>query len=165
MSLDNFYWLIGGYSSALTRLYYRAASFARHLFTPDMSVQDVAERKQVQEETDNIEQSLHACTEASHEVNKPRINILEGVSAAEDAHQVLISTNNDLFSARQVTAAVRARQWIGQMNDVSLQHLSQARGIDSAEDASIDNAIEPETKPAVNFVRYGAGYKLERSGV
>jgi hypothetical protein len=115
----------------------------RHLFTSAMSAQ---------EETDSI-------------LNTPRTNVFEGVSAAEDAHQVLVSTNNDLVSAKQVTAEVRARQWIGQMSDISLQHLAQARGIDSAERPTVDRAIEPETERAVNFVQYGAGYKLERGRV
>jgi hypothetical protein len=165
MILDNFYWLVSAYSSALTRLDYIAASFVRHLLRLDMSVQDGAERKQAQEETDSVKKSLPACAEASHLVNKPRTSVFERVSAAEDANQVIVSTNKDLLSVKQVTAAVGARQWIGQMNDISLQHLSQARGIDSANRATIDKAMEPETERAVNFVQYGEGYKLDRGGV
>lgn len=98
-----------------------------------MSDQDVAEGKQFQEEMDSVKQSLRAWAEASNEVINPQTNVFGEVSAAEDAHQVAVSTNGDLISARKVTAAVRAWQCLGQMNDVSLQLLSQAQGIDLAD--------------------------------
>jgi hypothetical protein len=165
MILDNFYWLVSGYFSALTRLYYIAALFLRHLFTSDMSVQNVSEQNQVQEETGSIKQSSCACAEASHEVNKPRTNVFEGLSAADYADQVFISTNGDLVSVKQSTAGVGARQWGGQICEASVQHLSQSRGVGSADRATIDKAMEPETEQAGNFGQYGAGYKLDRSGI
>jgi hypothetical protein len=164
MILDKFYWLVSGYFSALTRLYYITAIFLGHLFTSIMSAQNVAERKQVQEETGSIKQTFAACAEAS-QVNKPRTNVFEGVSAADYADQVFISTNKDLFLVKETTAGIGARQWGGQMSDASIQHLSQSRGVDSADRATIDKAMEPETERAGNFVQYGAGYKLERSGI
>lgn len=130
-----------------------------------MSDQDIAEQKEVQEEMDCIKQSLSASAEVSDEENKIRINVFEEVSAAEDAHQVVISTNGDLILAKRVTAAVRARQWLGQMTDLSLQQLSQARGIDLADRATTDKAVEPETERAVNFDQYGAGYMLDGGDV
>lgn len=165
MILDNFSWRVSGFSWALTRLYYTEAPFVHHLLRLSYQSKMEQSENKDQVETDSIKQPLCACAEASHEVNRPRTNVLEEVSAAEDADQVLISTNNDLFSAKQITAAVGARQWIGQMNEASIQHLSQSRRIDSADHVTIDKAIEPETERAVNFVKYGAGYKLERDGV
>jgi hypothetical protein len=126
-----------------------------------MADKDVAEREKVQEETDSIKQSLGACAEASHEVNQPRINIFEGISAAEDADQVFVSTTNALFSVKQAHAGAGARQWGGQMNDVSLQQLSLSRRTTSADRQTTDRAVESETEQAVNFDQYGAGHTLE----
>jgi hypothetical protein len=130
-----------------------------------MADRDAAERKPVPEQLDSIMQSLRAFTEASHEVNNPRTNVFEEVSAIEDAHQVVVSTNEDLISAKQLTASGRARQWLGQMHDDSLQLLTQAQGIDLADRATTDNAREPETERAANFDQYGAGHRLEGGGV
>jgi len=130
-----------------------------------MADQDAAERKSVPEQLDSIMQSLRTFVEASHAVNNPRTNVFEEVSATEDAHQVVVSTNEDLVSAKQLTASGRARQWLGQMHDDSLQLLTQAQGIDLADRATTDNAVEAETERAANFDQYGAGYRLEDGGV
>lgn len=166
MILDYIYWLLSGYSWALSRLCSIAAILARHCFTSTMSVQDTAaERDQVQEERNGVKRSSCACAEASHEMKPPRTNVFQGVSAAEDADQVIISTNNDLISATQVTAALRARQWVGQMNDASLQQLLlQTRRTNSGDPATTNEPVEPEVQRAVNFVRYGAGFRLDSGG-
>jgi hypothetical protein len=118
-----------------------------------------------QEETGSIRQSFGAREEASHEVNHPRTNVFEGLSAADYADQVFISTNKDLVSAKQITAGVGARQWGGQMDEASVQHLSQSRVVVSADRATTDTAMEPETERAGKFVQYGEGRSLERSGI
>lgn len=164
---DAFNWLVRCYFWGLTGLYHRAASSVRYHFTSDMSVQDVAGRRNhVPELPDDITPSPHAGAEASHGGNSPRANVLEDVSAAEDAHQIIISTKGDLIIAKKVSATGRARQWIGQMDDVSLQQLSGDQGIGPADAASAGTrAMDPETERAVNFVRYGPGNRLEGGAV
>ena len=108
-----------------------------------------------------MKQSLCASADASNETNPPRINVLEGVTAADDAEQIFVSTNNNIFSIKQVTAKVGARQWVGQMNDASLQQLLQGGRVNRA---TKDEAIKPEIERSANFVQYGKGYRLEGVG-
>jgi hypothetical protein len=86
----------------------------------------------------------------SHEVDKSRTTVFEQVSAASDSYQVAVSTNGDLVSAMQVASGGREMQWHGQMSDDSPQQLSQARGIDVADCAPTDNAVELETEREVD---------------
>jgi hypothetical protein len=55
-----------------------------------------------------------------------RTNVSEDVSAAQDAHQVIVSPGT-LISATRVTAGIEGRQWLGQMSDGTLQRLSYDR--------------------------------------
>jgi hypothetical protein len=70
------------------------------------------------------------CAQASEHVDKVRTNVFEDVSAAQDAHQLIVSTFGDLISAKQVTAGAGATQWLGQISDATLQQLTRSRGID-----------------------------------
>ena len=54
-------------------------------------------------------------------------NVFKDVSAAQDAHQVIVSPR-DLISATRVTAGIEGRQWLGQISDVTLQRLSYDPG-------------------------------------
>ncbi|KAH6670193.1 hypothetical protein B0J14DRAFT_672038 [Halenospora varia] len=56
-----------------------------------------------------------------------RTNVFKDVSAAQDAHQVIVSPGN-LISATRVTAGIEGRQWLGQMSDGTLQRLSYNEG-------------------------------------
>jgi len=159
-----FYRLLSGYFWALTTLFNTTVSFLRHpftLFTSEMPFQNRAEQKRVQEQANSMKQSLCASADASNETNPPRINVLEGVTAADDAEQIFVSTNNNIFSIKQVTAKVGARQWVGQMNDASLQQLLQGGRVNRA---TKDEAIKPEIERSANFVQYGKGYRLEGVG-
>lgn len=117
--------------------------------------EDTAERKRVQEEIDSIKQCLAVCTQASEKADQVRTNVFEDVSAAKDAHQLIISTLGDLILAKQVTAGLRADQWLGQVSDTTVQQLSRDR-VDIRGRAATDKGGEPQ-----KFAdQYGAGYKL-----
>jgi hypothetical protein len=117
--------------------------------------EDTAERKRLQEEFDSIKQCLAICTQASEKADQVRTNVFEDVSAAKDAHQLIISTLGDLVLAKQVTAGLGADQWLGQMADATVQQLSRDR-VDIRGRAATDKGAEPQ-----KFAdQYGAGYKL-----
>jgi conjugal transfer/entry exclusion protein len=117
--------------------------------------EDTAERKRLQEEFDSIKQCLAICTQASEKADQVRTNVFEDVSAAKDAHQLIISTLGDLVLAKQVTAGLGADQWLGQMADATVQQLSRDR-VDIRGRAATDKGVEPQ-----KFAdQYGAGYKL-----
>ncbi|KAH7119875.1 hypothetical protein B0J11DRAFT_71676 [Dendryphion nanum] len=62
---------------------------------------------------------------SSEPVNGERLNIVKDVSAEEDSHQVIVSTPPALITIDGVSAAVRSRQWLGQISDRTLQHFVQ----------------------------------------
>ena len=120
-----------------------------------------AERNRVQEERDSIKQCLTICTQASEQVNQVRTNVVEDVSAARDAHQLIVATLGDLILAKRVTAEFRATQWLGQMSDATVQQLSRDRGIESRGRAAMGKAGEPQSELGAEFAdQYGAGHKL-----
>jgi hypothetical protein len=117
--------------------------------------EDAAERKRVQEEIESIKQCLAICTQASEKADQVRTNVFEDVSAAKDAHQLIISTIGDLILAKQVTAGLGSDQWLGQASDATVQQLSRDR-VDIRGRAATDKGVEPQ-----KFAdQYGAGYKL-----
>ena len=107
-----------------------------------MSDEDAAERRQVQEEWDSTKRCLTIYAQASEYVDQVRTNVFENVSAAQDAHQVIVATLGDLISATRVTADVGATQWLGQMSDTALQQLSRDRRLDLSGRPAIGKATK-----------------------
>jgi hypothetical protein len=121
-----------------------------------MSGEHAAEQERIQEEKESIKQCLAVCAQASEQVDKDRINVVEDVSSAQDAHQVVVATLGDLISAKRINAEARSAQWLGQMSDASLQQLSRDRGR-----VAMEKAMETQSGMVEEFEdRYGAGYKL-----
>lgn len=95
--------------------------------------------------------------QASEQADEVRTNIFEDVSAAQDAHQLIVATLGDLISAKRVTAGVRSTQWLGQMADATLQQLSRDRGR-----VAMEKATESYNGTVGQFEdRYGTDYKLD----
>lgn len=117
------------------------------------------EMAKIKEEMESIRKCLQICTEASTKADKERVNVFEDISAADDGHQILVSTFGDLISAKRVTAGVRSNQWMGQMSDESLQHLSAQNNRSVRQ-----NLVEPVIEKGTHFEgRYGAGLRLFNS--
>lgn len=117
--------------------------------------------EQMLEEAESAKQCLTICAHASEHVSKGRTNVFEEVSAAEDAHQAIVSTVGDLISARRVTAAAGATQLLGQMSDSYLLQLSKIRGVDLSNVSSEGKILEHEDRLTVKFRdRHGAGNQL-----
>lgn len=104
----------------------------------------IAEEGGIREEIDSVKDCLAVCAEASEHVDKVRTNVFEDVSAAQDAHQVIVSTLADLISAKRVTAGVGARQWLGQMSDATVQQLARSQGIDLGGGSGISRGVEEQ---------------------
>jgi hypothetical protein len=96
----------------------------------------------------------------STQIDQIRTNVFEGVSAAEDAHQVVVSTCGDLVSARNVTVGARSTQWLGQVSDTTLHQFSRDRG-----PIGVERTQSPNHEMVEKFEnKYGSGYKLEFCG-
>lgn len=90
--------------------------------------EQATEQERVQEEMDSIKQCLKICAQAEEQASQNRVNTFEDVAMDDDGHQIIVSTLGDLISAKHVKAGARSKQWLGQMSDASLQHLSQNQG-------------------------------------
>jgi hypothetical protein len=66
----------------------------------------------------------------TEKAGEKRANVIKDVSAARRSHQIVISTFGDLIRCENVTAGVGAKQWLGQMSDVSFQLLCQNQSLD-----------------------------------
>jgi hypothetical protein len=95
-----------------------------------------AEAKKTLEEVEDVEQCLEVCADASERVRNTKMNEFEDVSAAQDAHQMIVLTLGHLVSATRVTAGVGATQCLGQMSDTTLQQLLSSRGVDLSDSSS-----------------------------
>ncbi|KAG0644998.1 hypothetical protein D0Z07_9214 [Hyphodiscus hymeniophilus] len=84
-------------------------------------------------------------------VDVVRAVVLEDVSAAEDASQVIVSTHNNPISATRVSAETRAVQWTGQMAEASIQQLSRDRG------NGLQTISEPQRQTTTSFGAHGPG--------
>jgi hypothetical protein len=123
--------------------------------------ENIAERGRLQVEIDSAKECLAVCAQASEHADKVRTNVFEDVSAAQDAHQVVVSTLGELVSAKRVTADVGATQWLGQMSDATLQQLARGRGIDLSNGSRIARGVAEEDRGSITFEdQYGSGHKL-----
>jgi Fungal N-terminal domain of STAND proteins len=129
--------------------------------SPGARIGGEAERQQVQEEMESIKQCLAICAQASEQTEQVRTNDLEDISAAQDAHQLIVATLGDLISAKRVTAGLAATQWLGQMSDATIQQLSRDRGIEVRNRAAVEKVMQPQSELGTKFVdNYGTGHKL-----
>ncbi|KAF2466033.1 uncharacterized protein BDR25DRAFT_377689 [Lindgomyces ingoldianus] len=117
----------------------------------DITDENEAERGQISEEIDGAQECLAVCARASHHVDEVRTNVFEGISAADDAHQVIISTFGGLISAKRVSAGVKATQWLGQISDAVLQQLAQSRGIDLSSRSRTVTSVEEQAGGNINL--------------
>ena len=124
---------------------------------PRSSDDDMREQHRMREEREGIQQCLAICAEASEQANKACTNVLEDVSAAQDAQQVVVATLGDLISARRVTAVDKSTQWLGQMSDDTVQQLSRDRNC-----SLVDKAAGSRSAIVTTFKdRYGMGKTLD----
>lgn len=122
---------------------------------------NIASRRRIQEEIDSAKGCLTVCAQAFEQADKVRTNVFEDVSAAQDAHQVVVSTLGDLISAKRVTAGVGATQWLGQMTDAALQELAKSRGVDLSSGSSVARGVDEQDRRSITFEdQYGSGHKL-----
>jgi conjugal transfer/entry exclusion protein len=123
--------------------------------------ENIAERKRMQAEIDSTRKCLVVCAQVSEHAETVRTNVFEDVSAARDAHMVIVSTVGELISAKRVTADIRATQILGQMSNTSLQQLASSRGVDLEDISRRARDTAKENGGSVNFEdQYGSGHKL-----
>ena len=110
--------------------------------------------QQIQNEKNALECCMTICAEASRQAR----NLFEDVTASNDAFQVIVSTPEELASAKRVNAGPRAVQCLGPISEPALLQMSKDRiamfQLSSAEQATeaqttSTEKIETKGKPAV----------------
>ncbi|KAI9795427.1 MAG: hypothetical protein M1833_007026 [Piccolia ochrophora] len=96
-------------------------------FSLEGSSERTTEQSSMREELNSVKRCLAICSKAAEQAAHSRTNVFEDVTMRDDGHQVIVSTLGDLVSAKRITVGARSTQWLGQMSDASLQHLSQER--------------------------------------
>ena len=96
--------------------------------------------------------------EMDEQIGEVRTNVFEDVSASQSSHQIILSTNGDVISARRVTAVSGSAQWLGQICDSTVRQLSRDRTSGNIADQGAEGAQE---RVVARFTgSYGAGQKL-----
>ncbi|KAH8426376.1 uncharacterized protein LDX57_004114 [Aspergillus melleus] len=114
----------------------------------------------MQEEKDSVEQCLNICADASDLAGSARINSFEDVNSADDSRQLIVSTIGDLISAKRIVTGNRSEQWLGQMSDDTIRHLSQTpRTVVGNLGESKEGTSQEKNTEFHN--RWGAGYPLK----
>jgi hypothetical protein len=125
------------------------------------NIENIAGRRRMQEEIESAKECLAVCAQATEHADKVRTNVFEDITAAQDAHQVVVSTLGDLISAKRITADVGATQLLGTMSDTSLQQLARDQGIDLSSGSRIVRGVAEQDRGSVTFEdQYGSGQKL-----
>src|SRR4051794_31305196 len=71
---------------------------------------DVAKRARLQNEKDALQCCLAICAEASSQARQEQGNLFEDINASNDAFQLIVSTPEELVSAKRVKAGPSAVQ-------------------------------------------------------
>ena len=110
----------------------------------------------MREERDSIAKWLDTCTDASSPAEEARTNIFEDVASGDNSHQLVVSTIDDLISAKRIVTGSRSVQWLGHMSDDTIQKLSN-----NHRQCAEENESEKQKQTQDDFRgRYGTGYNL-----
>jgi hypothetical protein len=119
----------------------------------DFKVQAKAEIDEVQAHIGRIQQCLNVYAQAPdrigliRDVSSPEkefsTNVFRAISAADDSHQILVSTSGSPVHAQNISAGPRSSQWMGQMSEASLQLLSKDV---RATHGTIHNSVDKSTR-------------------
>lgn len=121
------------------------------------SGRDATTDDRAQDLDDSMRDCQKICAKAAERVEEARTNIVEDMSAAPDAFQVVVATLGDLLTVRRVKAGERAVQIGGQMSDTSFQQALEAAAQTSRKTARDEQA----SKGIAQFEdRYGSGHKI-----
>ncbi|KAL2845936.1 hypothetical protein BJY01DRAFT_213790 [Aspergillus pseudoustus] len=79
------------------------------------------EKQNFQEEVQGTEALLEFCKHASAELNQPRMNYYEDVTAGDNSHLAVVTTLKDLISAKRIKSGNGSKLVLGQMSDDTLK--------------------------------------------
>ncbi|KAL4815659.1 hypothetical protein BDW67DRAFT_185661 [Aspergillus spinulosporus] len=80
-----------------------------------------SEQQSFQEEVQGTEALLEFCRHVGTDVNQPRMNYYEDVTAGDNSHLAVVTTLKDLISAKRIKSGNRSKLVMGQMSDDTIQ--------------------------------------------
>ena len=107
---------------------------------------------QVMKELNTAQKSLEIVKEAQQH----RVNTFESIDTAEDCRQVIVSTIGDLIKANGLAIGARTVNVMGQMNDESLQRITDNFRLPTPE-----KSPSPETEAAFEN-KHGFGHTIKK---
>jgi hypothetical protein len=108
----------------------------------DRLVSHIQANEAAQQEHRLKETHLSISSSLSSQLYQGSTNVYHAISAAENSHQILVSTSGSPIHAHNITAGPRSSQWMGQMSEVSLQlFLKDVRITHCTMHNSSDNSI------------------------
>lgn len=90
------------------------------------------EERKFKEEMDGTEALLEFCKQAEKEANQQRTHYFEDVSTGNNSRQAIVTTLDDLISAKRITSGDGSCQALGNMSDESIRCFFQHTGFASS---------------------------------
>jgi hypothetical protein len=110
--------------------------------------------QQIQNEKNALECCMTICAEASRQASKKQRNHFEDLTASNDAFQVIVTTPEELVSAKNINAGPRAVQCFGPISGPDLLQMSKDR-ITMFQLSSAEQATKAQTTSTENIQTKG----------
>lgn len=106
----------------------------RHLYGLDRNIpapqrfltysnnEPISDEQSIREELSGTEALLEFCKQAEEEVKRPHMHLFEEVVAGDNSRQAIVTTLDDLISAKRIKVGNNSDQALGNMSDQSIQH-------------------------------------------
>ena len=97
-------------------------------------------QQQIQQEKDATLQGLSICAQIKTQVDENRSNVLSDIAMAEGGNHIVVTTIDDLISARRITAGANSLALIGQISDVDYAHHVSSHARDESSDSGSEQS-------------------------
>ncbi|KAJ5803184.1 uncharacterized protein N7503_005634 [Penicillium pulvis] len=90
-------------------------------YLPNVAEEQTSAEQDFREELSGTEDLLAFCKQAEEEANRPRTHYFEDISTGDNSRQAIVTTLEDLISAKRVKSGDSSYQALGRMSDESIQ--------------------------------------------
>ncbi|KAJ9481090.1 hypothetical protein VN97_g12416 [Penicillium thymicola] len=90
-------------------------------YLPSLDNEKTSEEQSFREELSGTETLLAFCKQAEEDANRPRTHFFEDVSTGDNSRQAIVTTLEDLISAKRIKSGNNSYQALGRMADESIQ--------------------------------------------
>jgi hypothetical protein len=94
---------------------------AQQRYLPRLNDEQESEEQNFREELSGTESLLNFCKQVEEEAKQPRTHYFEDVSTGDNSRQAIVTTLEDLISAKRIRSGDNSYQALGRMADESIQ--------------------------------------------